>query len=275
MTIPTILHSFAIENRLQVLGTHHTEESQKDTEQHQIAGADNRRDDSTARFRHDTVVEEKTRNERQQRHQQRGAFDVVQNVKLLAEGSTEHLQVQCHREDKDREDLLQIGPELVGEDNHSREQRLPQHDHRFPEAVRSLVGSVHETGHVVDPSLLVVVLDLSEDRRRRGDGKSDGEGDEEWPSDGRRQEGVGSLVAVDAGVHSPVIRRPFVEEIVGGVHLDAVQYIRQRLAEGDVADVEDGDGAQRRSFGEERNVFALSHLRDRPDEHEDDDGGQR
>ena len=112
-TVSAMLHTFAIKNRLQVLGTHDAEERNKGTEQHQIGSADNCRDDSTACLRHGTVTEEKTRNESQQRHEQRGAFDVVQNVKLLPKRSTEHLQLQCQGENEDREDLLQIGLELI------------------------------------------------------------------------------------------------------------------------------------------------------------------
>ena len=94
---------------------------------------------------------------------------------------------------------MEIGAQGIGENDDRCEQRLSEHDGRFPEDESLSVGAVQEASDVVDHPVRVVVLRVLDDDVADGQMKSEREEDEQGPSQETAQMGVGSLVASNTG----------------------------------------------------------------------------
>ena len=85
---------------------------------------------------------------------------------------------------------------------------------------------------------------------------------------------MGSIVAFDLGVSRPVVRCDVDLEVGRIVNLHAVQDADERLGEGDVADVQDGDGRQDDLLEQVGPRLSSLDLDGQPDHAEDADDSQ-
>ena len=263
-----------IKHRSQIVGGVVEKHKSQTEEQNEIARDDGDRDQNLHGMRHPIVVEEETGDEGQQGHQDRDALQLIEGTERVSERSADGLEVERDDEDEDGEDALEIGAQGIGENDDRCEQRLSEHDGRFPEDESLSVGAVQETGDVVDHPVRVVVLRVLDDAVADGQRKSEREEDEHGPSQEAAQVGVGSLVASDAGVDRPVLRGEIVDGVRRVVHTETGQGAQDRLRERDVADVQDGHGAQKDPPEQVPPVSSALDPDEGPEESQDGDGDE-
>ena len=222
-------------------------------------------------MRHPIVVEEETGDERQERHEDRNALQLIECTELVSERSADGLKVERDDEDENGEDALEIGAQRIGENDDRREQGLSEHDRRFPENESLSVGTVQKTEDIVDHRVGIVVLHVLDDGIADGQRKAEGDEDEQRPAQETAQVSVGSLIAANACVDRPVLRSEIVNGIDRIVHGEAGQGAQDRLREGDVADVQDGYGAQKDPLDQIPPVTSVLDLDEGPEENEDGD----
>ena len=152
-----VMDSFSDEYRFQVLGCKNCEKSEKIKKEQNVCKTQEKTQQDSDPVRHTIISKEDAADEGEGREQNGKTLCVVEAIKLLAIGTAVHLKVKCHDQDKGCQDSLDVGTQSVREHNHDGENGFSRHNHRLPEDVLLTVGSIDETGHVVDPAILVII----------------------------------------------------------------------------------------------------------------------
>ena len=183
--------------------------------------------------------------------EQRQALQKVQRTEVCLVRQKSEVEIQCQHEDAGCEDSLQVASELVGEHRDHGDQRLSEVDDAVPVHELCLESADQDADRPLDPLGAERLLSLGDDqddpqRNRIGD-------DEDEERDGQcvDEDGVAVDVALDRRVDHPIrgcafdpVERHGVEDV------DAVEDVGSRLRQGEVGDVQDGDGSQDASLDE-------------------------
>ena len=197
------------------------------------------------------VVEDDPCHDRPSTDKERQALQEVQWIELCLVRQEGEMEVECHHEDAGREDPLQVAAELVGEHGDHGDQRLSETDEAVPVHELLLESADQNADRSLDPlgaERLPFLCDDQDDGQHNRIGDDE---DEQW--DGQRvdEDGVAVNVASNGGVRHPIGRRAFdAVERDGVVDVDAVEDVGGRLRQGEVRDVQDGDGSQDASLDE-------------------------
>ena len=177
-----IMHSFLVEKDSQVIGNKRRKNNKKKQKECNVAGCDTDSNQDTDRGRYVLVSKEHARAESYCRDKNRKAFHLVQTVKLRTIRTARHLKVENECEEEHNKDMLQINTQRVRKNDDHCQNSLFEHDNRLPEHKALLVGTIQEAAGLVDPSTLVVLIDLFHDDGGSDQRKPKGENDEKRPT---------------------------------------------------------------------------------------------
>ena len=199
-------NSFAGQKTFQVLGCKDSKKSEQVKKEKNVCQTQENTDEHTNLIRNVFDSKEDAADECERRDRNGQTLNVIERIKLFTIGTALHLEVTCHCKDERGQNSLNVESQFVRENDHDGEKGFPDHDHGFPEDVSFAVGSIDEAADFVDPAILVVSCNLLNDQKCDREWKPNTEDDEEWPRQQVSQRGVRHLVALNAGVHCPVVR---------------------------------------------------------------------
>ena len=198
--------SFSSQYSLEVLGSKPGRKSEEVEKEKNVCKAQENADEHTNLIRDVINPKEDAANERRGRDQDGETLYVIERIKLFTIGTAFGLKVQCHDQDERGQNCLNVESEFIRENDDNCKNGFSEHDHGLPEDVSFAVGSIDEAADFVDPAILVVSCNLLDNQECDREWKPNSEDDEEWPCQQMSQRGMRSLVALNAGVHCPVVR---------------------------------------------------------------------
>ena len=181
-TFSVVQYSLPIENRSQIISSKNRKNNKKKHKKSDITQYKTDSEDNANSRGYVFVVEEHTRAESHCRNKNGCALHSIQAVKLGTVGTAHHLEVESESEKKHGEHLLQVGAQWARKNDDRYQNRLPEHNDRFPEDVLLPVGSIEETACLVDPAILVLLLDVSDGEEGGRCRESKSEDDQKRPS---------------------------------------------------------------------------------------------
>ena len=183
--------------------------------------------------------------------EERQALQEVQRSEVCLVRQKGEVEIQRQHEDAGCEDSLQVAAELVGEHRDHGDQRLSDVDEAVPVHELCLESADQDADRPLDPLGAERLLSLSDDQDDPQRNRVRDDEDEERDGQCVDEDGVAVDVALDRCVGHPVrgrvsdpVERHGVEDV------DAVEDVGSRLRQGEVGDVQDGDGSQDASLDE-------------------------
>ena len=183
--------------------------------------------------------------------EQRQALQKVQRTEVCLIRQEGEVEIQRQHEDAGCEDSLQVASELVGEHRDHGDQRLSDVDEAVPVHELCLESADQDADRPLDPLGAERLLSLGDDQDDPQRNRVRDDEDEERDGQCVDEDGVAVDVALDRCVGHPIrccafdpVQRHGVEDV------DAVEDVGSRLRQGEVGDVQDGDGSQDASLDE-------------------------